>query len=170
MDAEDATGTAELVVDGTEKDLPDPELSKKGRAHNTGFDRDVEHAFGDDRRVDARRWVKLLSVRVEVAILGVNIAPRLFRGRWWRGGIVGIVGLVCVRTSLSSFAPPRFRSGRIRSEFVRFRVVGEEGADGHELSMSGAIPSDVGGIHASGDDLSMVYEDASNWSFIGDQS
>lgn len=164
VDAEDTASTAELVVDSAEKDLPYPELSKKGRAHNTGFDRDVENAIGDDGGVDAGRRVKLLAVRVEMAVLGVDIAPYLF-GWGWRG----IVGLVRVRTSLSSFTPSRFRSWGIRSRFVRLGRVREKRADGHELSMSCAVPGDVGGVHALRDDLSIVNKNTANRRLVGHQ-
>lgn len=75
MDAEDAAGAAELVVDGAEVDLPDAKLAQQGGAHDAGLDGDVEDALGHDAAVDDGGRVQLLAVGEDVAVAGVDVAP-----------------------------------------------------------------------------------------------
>lgn len=91
--------------------------------------------------------MEFLTIRVDVAIARVDIAPLLVGigpGHWW------------LALGLLSFD-------------IRIRGVGEEGGECHQLCVAGAITGDVGGIHALGNDSSIMDKYTSNRCLIGPQ-
>lgn len=86
VNAENTTSSTKLVVDSAEVDLFDTELTQHGGAHDARLDGNVESTLSDERSIDSRGRVKLLAIGVDVAVLGINITPVLFRpgsGKSW---------------------------------------------------------------------------------------
>lgn len=157
MDIEDSTAAAEFVVDGAEIDLLDAKLTKERSTHDARLHGDIENALFEDVGRNALERDRLLAIRIEVALAAILVAlvraaPFLrvsrivFLALWHLGGHLGL------------------EAGGAWSILGRG---GEQGRNGHELGVTGSIAGDVGCVHASGDDLAFVDNDAADRSLVG---
>lgn len=157
VDVEDSTATTKLVIDGAEIDLLDAKLAKERSTHDARLNGDVENALLHDVGGDTLERDHLLAIRIEVALAAILVAfvraaPLLrvervvFLALGHLGGHLGL------------------EASGARSVFARD---GEQGRNGHELGVASAVASDVGCVHASGDDLAFVYKDAADGSLVG---
>lgn len=154
VDAEDAASAAKFVVDGAEVDLPDAHLAEEGSAHDARLDGDVQGALADDLGVDDLVGMLLHAIRVEMALASIFVA--LVR-------LAGDGGCVVVRFDFDL----RLEARRSRTGLGRN---GKERGDGHELGVSSTVSGDVGGVHATGDDLVLVDENAADRCLVGSES
>lgn len=154
VNAEDASSAAKLVVDGAEVDLLDAHLAQEGSTHDARLDGDVQGALADDLGVDNLVGVLLHAIRVEMALASIFVA--LVR-------LAGDGRCVVVRFG--------FKLGlEARRSRTRLGRDGDERGKGHELGVSSTVSGDVGGVHASGDDLVLVDEDAADRCLVGSES
>lgn len=170
MDAEDATSTSKLVVDGAEIDFLDAELTQHGSTHDTRLDSDIESGIGDQGTVDSWGWVEFLSIGIDVAVLGVDITPILFGvGSMGVGSVDLLAGTLVFRLLLRLLLlrRPVLHLVRCLLLHVRLRSVGKKRGQGHQLRMAGAVAGDVGGVHASGDDSAIMDEDTADRRLVG---
>lgn len=87
VDAENSTGSAEFVVDGTEKHLLDAKLSQEGGTHDARFHGNIKYALVDDRFIHNLDWVEFLAVWVDMsASVRVPIGIRRLGVSAGRGG------------------------------------------------------------------------------------
>lgn len=157
VDVEDSTATAELVVDGAEIDLLDAKLTEERSTHDARLNSDIENALLHDVGGHTLERDHLLAIRIEVALAAILIAfvrgaPLLRVGRvvfLALGHLGGYLGL---------------EASGARSAVARD---GKQGRNGHELGVASAVASDVGRVHASGDDLALVNNDAADGSLVG---
>ena len=155
VDPEDAPGAAEFVIDRSKVDFLDSELAKQRSAHDARLDGDIKGAFGDDRSINSRRWMELLSVREEMPIGGIHVAPGadIYVLLWHAAAFLTL----CRRSFLLIF--------KIRSRGIR-----QQGRDGHEFSMASTVAADVCRVHAFGNHPAPINEYAADGSLIGLES
>lgn len=158
MDVEDSTATAKLVIDGAEIDLLDAKLAKERSTHDARFNGDIESALLHDLGGDTLERDQLLAIRIEVALAAILIA--FVRA-------APLIGRVVFRAlgRLGGHLWPEASGARhaLASD-------GEEGRKGHEFGMASAVASDIGCVHAFGDDLALVDNDAADGGLVGHKS
>lgn len=142
MNAENTTGSTKLVIDSTKVDLLDAELAKKRGAHDARLDGNVKGAFRNNGSIDTGSGMELLTVGEEVAVTGVDVAPK--------------TRLIVVALVL-----------RVLRLKISVAGIGQQGANGHEFGMSSAVAADVGCVHAPGDDSVLVNKNTTDGRLVG---
>lgn len=109
---ENTAGTTKLVIDGAKVDLFNPELAKKGRAHDAGLHGNVEDTLRHNGPVDAVDGENLLPVRVKMSLFTVLVAlvGRKLSGQGLGEG-VGHFGHFRLQAVLVAGCPSRFFLG-----------------------------------------------------------
>jgi hypothetical protein len=157
VDVEDSTAAAEFVIDGAEIHLFDAKLAKKGRTHDARLNGDIENALLHDIGGDTLETGYLLAIRIEVTLAAILVA--------FVGGVPLLRGGRVVFLALGHLGGHfGLEASSARSVFGRD---GEQGRNSHELGVASAVASDVGCVHAFGDDLAFVNNDAADGSLVG---